>query len=1670
MKTRTIISILLLIGFSAYSQAWVEFCPSESNAPTYNLISSTDTLVEFNVIVPGMFDTPVDTFNRVNIKEHTRLDSVGFPEIPIVSFLVAIPDCDSINLEINPLDSSQFFGFNIYPTPEFIQDSTPEGYVYLREEFVYDQNAYSNDNWFPGLLGNEIDHGAIRDQSVIRILIYPVQFNPVKKTIKAYSEYNISITFNNATGAVNNDVGIFNEMLGNSLINYESNGLNASISCGNGYENQGNVYYDDVLPGQKLGYNCDYLIIVPDDFYNNSDMYDLAFQRANYNGFDVVITKLGAIYTAFPLIAGEEFKIKELIKNTYNDNNALNTYDNKLAYVNLVGDVNLENGNDGIPTFYDQFPVYGGYDVQFTQLTIPPNSNEPDIYPDLMIGRCSVDDDTQLQNVVTKITGFTPNSLSYKNKILTVNGTGDYYTEQTITLLGIEETINNYYLKTLISRDDFDYGNLLPSTWNIIEYDNSITNGGYYYYLLDEWKQGHEHLFLNFMGHGGPGGWSGNPGFGYNSLGSEQADILPFIISGACYTGAFQSTGENNEDCMAEEFLCNSYEMGAIGFIGSSVESSASSYEIIADYYNALLNNFSYMLGEAIMEIKLKFYSSLPTPFMYHYNLFGDPAMNIFYENSSAKPDLFIKDYHILFSPNPTNLGETITIEAQIRNNTSIEVNDPFWVKCYAFNIKTQDVTRIDAKAINGMSGNYADIQFFWNTTNLAVNDDEFNIFIEVDTAFQIDEIDEGNNLSSKELNLYFYKEGYPITHYDVDNSRPLSFNFENASASREIVYGGNMYEANGSLLISNNYASSGAVAASNLANDEDYQYLFIKSTQSVKELKVVGPPSSNPLWSYPLTTGSIEQAGPWITDLDFDGFEEIIVFEELSTNGKLSCFNHDGTLRWNYVTNDVLELIICNLNNPFNYIVTTRSAPENTYILSYKENQAQNGLIEEILHTFPVNMKIYHKSLADINKDGDMNLVNVYGTGGSFYLMSFNLTDLTFYETSLNNFSTNSEMLVCDINNSGYFEIVIADSFYETLSIYDKNLGLIGTIPVTGLQQSELSSADFNNDGLNDIVCMTKENEMDYYIEIYDYLGNQIFKKPILDKVISIWIDDIDDDNENDIIYSCGRNLYAMSVAGAGTSIGCPGFGANHRRTGVLEQPAYFTIANDTVYWSNTISLTGDHILPYGSTVVIRPGTTIKAHQNSSLLVYGELIAEGLEHHAIEFRADINNAQAGYWQGITIKNHGIVTMKNCIVRDAEIGVLFEDNNTAFFENNHMENNLEGIGAKTSSPVLKYNYISGNTIGLGSYDNASPVMAGIIQLEQHKNGIINNPTGIFIDNASIYLKSGYNDIYSNPAGNDMYIQLNFEPKPGAIKVQNNYWGTTDLLQIKNHLSPSTAFTYSPACTQSNTGFTKNSDPLFDLLGNAYSAMYSGNHTLADAYFKQLINDWPETNEAYLSVSGLFSNTKLAGQGWAGFEQYLGQLQQDTTVSENFNKLLFSYTNLCLREQERYSEAVSNYESIVLNNPTYNDSVYAVIDIGNTYEEAGSYKTSLGQLSELIPVSSAKHTEKTVDLLLSLKKEQESISQNFESDYSIESIFPNPFTNETSIKYQIADDCMVVFKVFDATGRLVLEKREYADANEEGLTRIGLGQTPPGVYYLVMECGLETRAVEKLVVK
>ncbi len=142
MKKITIILSAILIAMISYSQEWIEFTTAETAEPVYEVISSDSLLVKLDVIVPGMYNTEIDTFNRMEIPGQIRLNSVGFPELPFISYLAAIPNCEDVLLEIIPLDSVVYTGVNIYPAPELIEVTAPGGYTYLEEQFAYNETVY----------------------------------------------------------------------------------------------------------------------------------------------------------------------------------------------------------------------------------------------------------------------------------------------------------------------------------------------------------------------------------------------------------------------------------------------------------------------------------------------------------------------------------------------------------------------------------------------------------------------------------------------------------------------------------------------------------------------------------------------------------------------------------------------------------------------------------------------------------------------------------------------------------------------------------------------------------------------------------------------------------------------------------------------------------------------------------------------------------------------------------------------------------------------------------------------------------------------------------------------------------------------------------------------------------------------------------------------------------------------------------------------------------------------------------------------------------------------------------------------------------------------------------------------------------------------------------------
>lgn len=115
--------------------------------------------------------------------------------------------------------------------------------------------------------------------------------------------------------------------------------------------------------------------------------------------------------------------------------------------------------------------------------------------------------------------------------------------------------------------------------------------------------------------------------------------------------------------------------------------------------------------------------------------------------------------------------------------------------------------------------------------------------------------------------------------------------------------------------------------------------------------------------------------------------------------------------------------------------------------------------------------------------------------------------------------------------------------------------------------------------------------------------------------------------------------------------------------------EPTYF----DNVY------VLGDVSVNSGYTLTISPGTTVYCAADSAIEfeVEGTLLADASSDSAITFQSADDSPAAGDWDGIeTFASSGSVVLKNCVIKDANIGVKlrYADGTASSLENCSFEN------------------------------------------------------------------------------------------------------------------------------------------------------------------------------------------------------------------------------------------------------------------------------------------------------------------------------------------------------------------------------------------------------------
>ncbi len=129
-----------------------------------------------------------------------RFSDPGSPDLPYYSTLIALPP------EANATASVEFSGAidssveSIRPIPSVVINNETDILAINSlesQELLYTENAdiYEAEAAFPAVNYHLSEPMYIRDLRVVRLSVYPVQYNPAKDTLTAFSEADITVTF-----------------------------------------------------------------------------------------------------------------------------------------------------------------------------------------------------------------------------------------------------------------------------------------------------------------------------------------------------------------------------------------------------------------------------------------------------------------------------------------------------------------------------------------------------------------------------------------------------------------------------------------------------------------------------------------------------------------------------------------------------------------------------------------------------------------------------------------------------------------------------------------------------------------------------------------------------------------------------------------------------------------------------------------------------------------------------------------------------------------------------------------------------------------------------------------------------------------------------------------------------------------------------------------------------------------------------------------------------------------------------------------------------------------------------------------------------------------------------------------------------------------------------------
>lgn len=516
-------------------------------SPTKDILRLDSSTIQLKYNFENAIETNIsfgDTlYSILTLKDFGMNIRVGSPQLPGFSDIIPL-STDNVAITIEDSAFVEYGNFNIWPAQQNGFDNIAESSSFQLNDSIYSSNSY-----YPKNIVEIQDIQYYRNKPLAIVRINPVQYNPVTKTIRCYSD----ISYN--TKGVSNDVKTSNSLVART--NSESLPIYSSKQD-------------------------KYIIVTTDDY---AECLDTTIAQWKRNvGFKVAILSRDNWNSSS--------EVKTAIKAEYNKADSTQT-----SYLLIVG------GHGDVPadTCY-KWEFYGNEwqkrDPYCSDHYFSCMDGDGDYWPDMARGRLAIENLTDLQNYINKMS-FYISSQAYFGKgavCAEFEVTYDNDSVENRRFVKTSEEIRNY-LKDTVGYNEIERIYYAKSTVNPMYYNNSLySDGGP---LPNDIKGNNYHWnsttsanvvnsinsgidFMLYRGHGLKMNWE-NDLLSVDDIVSLNNSHYPFIFSLTCHTGCFYDMEHNCSVNGLAVSLITAPQKGAIGAIAATHSALSGCNDVFAE-------------------------------------------------------------------------------------------------------------------------------------------------------------------------------------------------------------------------------------------------------------------------------------------------------------------------------------------------------------------------------------------------------------------------------------------------------------------------------------------------------------------------------------------------------------------------------------------------------------------------------------------------------------------------------------------------------------------------------------------------------------------------------------------------------------------------------------------------------------------------------------------------------------------------------------------------------------------------------------------------------------------------------------------------------------------------------------------------------------------------------